>query len=184
MSEPLPEIQVFTFKDGLLARLAHDLRLSLTGFEIRIDGSTVEGRMWPESLRVDGVMRGANLRVDELSASDRAKIQRNIREDVMVTARYPEVRFRGEVETTAGGARVTGTLEMLARQQPVTVNVRREGDKLVGVCELQPSKWGIRPYKALAGAIKLQDRVRVALAIPVVEGDKVWQVGLGATAAT
>jgi hypothetical protein len=35
---------------------------------------------------------------------------------------------------------------------------------------LVPSRWGIAPYRALAGALKLQDRVIVRLSLP--RGDR------------
>ncbi len=179
MSE-LPEIQVFTFKDGLLARLAHDLRLTLTGFEVRVTGSEIEARMWPESLRVDGVMRKGKLRADDLSASDKAKILSNLREDVMVTNRHPEVRFRGTFRPSGGGGTVDGQLEMLGKVQPVQIKLQVQGNRLAGTVELRPSRWGIRPYKALAGAIKLQDFVRIELSVPVFDGDQTWQAGAAA----
>ncbi|MDC0718892.1 YceI family protein [Nannocystis bainbridge] len=165
MSTPEPaQITVFTFKDGLLARLAHDLRLSLGRFEIRRDGTALSGRFWPASLKVDGVVgKDGRVDVEGLGASDKAKIQRNITDEILLTAQHPEVSFAGAL--TPGGV-LDGRLVMLGKTVPVRAPVRVEGDRLHAEFTLVPSQWGIAPYKALAGAIKLQDRLVVALDLP------------------
>ncbi|MFY0532582.1 hypothetical protein [Nannocystis pusilla] len=95
-------IHVFTFKDGLLARLAHDLRLSLGRFEIRREGTALSGRFWPATLKVDGVVgKDGRVDVDGLGAGDKAKIQRNITDEILLTAQHPEVSFNGAL--TPGG---------------------------------------------------------------------------------
>ncbi|MCY1005084.1 YceI family protein [Nannocystis pusilla] len=158
------KIHVFTFKDGLLARLAHDLRLSLGRFEIRRDGTALSGRFWPATLRVDGVVgKDGRVDVDGLGAGDKAKIQRNITDEILLTAQHPEVSFTGAL--TPGGV-LDGRLVMLGRTAPVRAPVRVEGDRLRADFTLVPSQWGIAPYKALAGAIKLQDRIVVSLDLP------------------
>jgi hypothetical protein len=37
------------------------------------------------------------------------------------------------------------------------------GARLVGELELAPSQWGIKPFRALGGTLKVQDRIRVAV---------------------
>ena len=48
---------MFTFREGLLSPIAHDLRLRLERFEIAHDDETVEGRFWPDSLVVEGAIQ-------------------------------------------------------------------------------------------------------------------------------
>jgi hypothetical protein len=43
----------------------------------------------------------------------------------------------------------------------LTILGRREGNRVRASVNLRLSDFGITPYKALAGAIRLQDRVRV-----------------------
>jgi hypothetical protein len=155
------EIQVFTFKDGLLARLAHDLRLTLRRFELRRAGDAISGTFWPGSLVVDGPV-GKQGRVDAtgLSEGDRRSIAGNLAE-VLQVGRFPEVTLSGRV--TAG--RFTGTLTLVGRTLPIEAAVTTDGVVRAEVV-LVPSRWGIAPYRALAGAIKLQDRVVVRVAVP------------------
>lgn len=156
-------IQVFTYKDGLLARLAHDLRLTLQRFEIQRDGASVQARFWPRSLHVDGAIdRHGALDVGTLSDGDRRKIGENIANDVLHLDRFPEASFTGQIV----GDVVEGELTLVGRSASVRVPVQAAGGRLRGEVTLVPSRWGIAPYKALAGAIKLQDRLRVVLDLP------------------
>ncbi len=166
-------ITVFTYKDGLLARLAHDLQLSLAHFEIDREGDQVRGVFWPKSLSVDGVVvAGGKLDRGALSESDRRKIAGNIADSVLHLERFPEARFVGAV---VGERAVEGTLTLAGREAPLRVELRAEGERLRGEVVVVPSRWGIAPYRALAGAIKLQDRVLVKIDLPVAaEG---WRAG-------
>ncbi len=154
------EIQVFTFKDGLLARLAHDLRLSLRRFELRRAGETISGTFWPGSLVVDGAVSKGRVDATGLSEGDRRSIAGNIAE-VLQVGRFPEVTLTGQV--TAG--RFAGTLTLVGRTLPIEAAVTTDGVVRAEVV-LVPSRWGIAPYRALAGAIKLQDRVVVRVVVP------------------
>lgn len=159
-------IQVFTFKDGLLARLAHDLRLSLRRYEVRREGAAITGTFWPGSLVVDGsVGKGGAVDADAFSAGDRGKIGDNLAE-VLKVGQHPEVRLVG----TIAGSTITGTLTLAGETRPIRVEVLRGGGRLRGEVTLTPSQWGIAPYRALAGAIKLQDRVVVRVDLPVDPG--------------
>ena len=48
------ECLVFSFKDGLLARLAHDLKLQVERFSIEVDDSTrqIKATFYPSSIQV------------------------------------------------------------------------------------------------------------------------------------
>ena len=157
-------ISVLTYKDGLLSRLGHDLRLTLERFEIEIDGDRVAGRFWPDSLQIAGAVRDGQLSPGELSQKDRRDIQGNIAK-VLQTKRHPEVRFDGRVEQSAAGPsaakrlEVSGTLRMVGRQADLTIEVHRDDGKLSGQLTLTPTRWGIQPFKALLGALRIQDRV-------------------------
>jgi hypothetical protein len=54
-------IHVFTFKAGLLARVAHDLRLTLLKHEINVHARQVRAFALADSLVLDGVMTSHGL---------------------------------------------------------------------------------------------------------------------------
>lgn len=154
-------VQLFTFKEGLLSRVAHDLRLHVERFEIVRADDEITARFETGSIVVDGVMHGAQLDPHELSARDRSKIVETMREQILQTRRYPAVTFRGRLDEKA--LRVAGELTMVGVPRPLTVVAKRAGTRLQVAITLRPSEWGIQPYSALAGTIRLQDRVRVEL---------------------
>lgn len=162
---PGPKIEVFTYKDGLLARLAHDLRLSLRRFEVVKSGPTITGKFWPASLVVDGVVeRSGQVDTRALSEADRKKIAGNIANEVLLLGQFPEVTFTGTI--VAGGAGVEGDLTLVGRTMAMNLSVEAVDGRLRGNVTLVPTRWGIAPYRALAGAIKLQDRVLVKVDFP------------------
>ena len=155
-------VQVFTFKEGLLSRVAHDLRLTLGRFELTQEGDTIRGRFWPETLEVDGAMQGGRLDPSGLKPKDKREIHQNMTRKVLNTKRFPVV----ELEATRDGDRLQGQLTLNGRRNPITCAVREVDGKITGRVTLVPTRWGIAPYKALMGAIKLQDRVEVAFSVP------------------
>lgn len=157
-------LRVFTFKEGLLARLAHDLRLHVERFTITREGATLRVEIDPSSLVVDGVMTEGRCDASVLSAGDRAKITQTIQTTILDLRRHPTIVVRGELsERGAGGLELRGELELVGVRRPITIAARREGERVRASVSLRPSEFGIQPYKALAGAIKLQDRVVIEL---------------------
>ena len=154
-------VLLFTFKEGLLARAAHDLRLHVERFTIAREGDEITARFEPASIVVDGVMHGDRLDPDGLGQRDCNKITQTIRDDILRTRQHPSIEFRGRLDPTS--LRVLGELTMLGVRRPLTIAATHERGRVRASVSLRPSDFGIAPYKALAGAIRLQDRVRVEL---------------------
>lgn len=158
----------YTYKEGLLSRLAHDLRLSLARYTITLDSGRIVATFDPRSLTVDGVVHRGDLDADALSESDRAKIEATIQGEVLHTSLHPEVRFEGTVKHEGNWRFVaTGTLLLNGRSVELSVPITL-GDSVRLDLELIPSRWGIAPFRAMAGTLKVQDRVRVVVELPVV----------------
>ena len=66
---------------------------------------------------------------------------------------------------TSTGFEVSGDLQLAGRTAPLAFSVRKEGSTFRSAFEINPSKWGIAQYKALLGAIRLKDVVRIELAL-------------------
>jgi polyisoprenoid-binding protein YceI len=161
-------VHIFTYKRGLLSRLAHDLRLSVERFELELDGSAVIARFHASSLRVDGTVKKGRLDPRGLSPKDVRDVLDNTRDRVLHSRRFPLITFTGQAQRSPAALAVAGTLDMVGRRAPISLSLRIQGDRARGQVELQPSRWGIQPFEALMGAIALQDRVVVAfdLALP------------------
>lgn len=154
-------IRVFTYKEGLLSRLAHDLRLTLGCFDLDLNEGNLRGRFELDSLRVDGAVVAGRVVDAMLSSGDRARIEANMREDVLGTVHHPRAQLGAKLQEGAHGqVRLSGTLELAGRGAPL-VGELALGERITGRFELHPSRWGIKPFRAFGGALKLQDRVVV-----------------------
>jgi len=160
-------IHVYTYKEGLLSRLAHDLRLSLHRYSINVDCGRVTATFDPRSLSVDGAVHHGEVDTTTLSESDQRKITATLQDEVLKCDAHPEIRLEGVV-THQGNGRFSlrGQLSLhgssIELEIPVTL-----GEQVRGDVEIVPSRWGIAPFRAMAGALKVQDRVRVVLVLPV-----------------
>ena len=156
---------MFTYKAGLLARAAHDLRLRLETFQVTLDGEKMHGDFDLRSLRVEGPVEGGVVRRDLFDKGERTEIERAMNAEVLHTDRYPTARFEGLAPPRGKGLAVAGTLALVEREVPLAFDVRWEDGAYRAELEIRPSRWGIAPYRALLGTIRLQDRVRIELAL-------------------
>ena len=91
----------------------------------------------------------------------------NIASDVLEPRRHPEVRFESSrVVEEGAGFRVTGTLFQHGRRKELTVPVRREGALWVAEVALHQPDFGIKPFSAMLGALKVKPGVTVRLSVP------------------
>jgi hypothetical protein len=159
-------IEVFTYKEGVLSPIAHDLRLRLERFEISHDEAAVEGRFWPDSLVVEGAIEHGRLNENVLSPAQRDEILDNVRRKILTTSVHPLARLNAQTTTGVETYELSGELELVGSTRPITFTVHARDRRLQGELELRPSDWGIKPYRALLGAIRLADRVRVRFDLP------------------
>ncbi|MHC4831512.1 MAG: YceI family protein [Planctomycetota bacterium] len=160
------ECQVFTFKQGLLSAVAHDLKLAVSSFslEVDLDARTIEGRFAADSLEVTCAMRDGAEAPATLKDKDKQDIRKNLRKDVLKPAKHPEILFRGTLE--ASGAEVTGTLTLCGRNRDVRAPIERVGEHYVAEVRLNQPDFGIKPYSALFGTLKVKPEVLVQVRIP------------------
>lgn len=151
-------IQILTFRDGLLSRLAHDLRLDVTEVVVEVEGDQIVATIDASSLRVDTAMKRGQPHPGALSASDQAKIEATIRDDVLRSPQHPQIVFRSE---SVRKASVAGTLTIGGRSQGVRLQFRDLADQRVAEVRLDQRAFGITPYRAMGGTLKLKPEVLV-----------------------
>lgn len=165
-------IHVFTFKAGLLARVAHDLRLTLQQHEASLQGRRIRAFAVADSLRVDGAMTAHGLDPQALSAKDKRSILETVHSEILQSRSYPRIELEGVIEPRSASVfEIRAELRLRGQTRPIKTELMRSGDQLQASFELKPSEFGIAPYKALGGAIKLDDRVRVSIAIALAGQD-------------
>jgi polyisoprenoid-binding protein YceI len=158
-------IHAFTFKDGVLSAVAHDLRIRLEQFEITLEGDQVRGEFDLKSLFVDGPMENSVLQAEKYDAGKRKDVEKAMHGEVLRTDKNPKALFTGTARAAGDGFQVSGELELAGKKSALTFNVRNDAGSYRSEFELQPSLWGISQYKALLGAIKLKDVVRIELSL-------------------
>lgn len=148
-------VEVLTFKEGLLSPMAHDLCIDVTAFDIEIEDGRVEGHFDLSSLVAVSALEDGEANQGALSAGDKKKIQKAIRNDVLHTHRYPECVFEADLNDLEGD-QVQGELELHGEEGEVTAEVEvRDGGVCVSVKVHQPD-FGIKPYTAMLGSLRIR----------------------------
>jgi hypothetical protein len=169
VDENTAECLVFTEREGLLGAMGHDLELRVTRFSIEGDAAarTLAARFDATSLVVVAALRDGAEDPAGLSESNRREIEGNIATYVLEAKRHPEVRFVARaIDSSDAGYRIRGILALHGVEREIEVPVRREEDRFVAEVRLHQPDFGIRPYSALLGALKVKPDVRVVVSAP------------------
>ncbi|MEM1414379.1 MAG: YceI family protein [Myxococcota bacterium] len=158
---------VFTFKEGLLSRVAHDLKLRAERFSLVVEGEEIAVEVEAGSLKVVCARKGGVDQPGALGRLERMQIERNVRNDVLHVDRHPIVRFDGRItEREDARGRAEGTLTLHGATKPLAVVAEHRAGSWRVETELHQPDYGITPYTAMLGALKIQPRVRVAFHWP------------------
>ena len=159
-------LSVRTGRTGAAAKAGHDLLIHVTAWKATVD---VGENGAPTSIVLD--VDGGSLRVREgiggmkpLGPDDRRSIHESIDDEIL--HREP-IGFRSTaVEAAPGGDRldVRGDLTLVGTTAPIAFDLVVSGDTgVAGSAVVRQSDWGIAPYSALFGALKVLDEVEVAI---------------------
>lgn len=164
------ECLVFTYKEGLLSKVAHDLKLGVTRFSIELDEEqlSLTAQFDARSLRVLSPMRDGQPVPSLLGASDRQKIEQNIVSEVLDAATFPQVSFVSTQIKKLEGERfaVRGRLTLHGRTQELEVTTQVADGRQTAELTLHQPDFGIRPYSALLGTLRIRPGVTVILRLP------------------
>ncbi|MCA9649396.1 MAG: YceI family protein [Myxococcales bacterium] len=160
--------EVLTFKEGLLSAVAHDLCLRVERFTIELhDDESIEARFEAGSLRVEHAMKDGRPAPGTLSDRQRREIEGNIVDDVLHAKRHPEIGFRStRVQGEGDERRIEGTLRLHGQERPLRLLARRSDGRWTAEVELHQPDFGIKPYSAMLGTLKIRPQVRVRVSLP------------------
>jgi polyisoprenoid-binding protein YceI len=155
---------VKTGRTGMGRRAGHDLVIEATRWQGEVSVDTAK----PEDSTVSVEVEVGSLEVREglggvkpLTDKDRADIKSTLR-DILDSTTHPRIRFHStSVTKSAESLTVEGDLTIRGETQPVTVSAEIAGDQVRGSASVTQSRWGIKPYSAFLGALKLADEVGV-----------------------
>ncbi|MGB5809116.1 MAG: YceI family protein [Polyangiales bacterium] len=163
------ECLVFSSKDGLLAGLAHDLKMRVDRFSVEVDTAhkTVEASFDPHSVRVVCAQIDGRDQPSLLSPGDRDRIDENIASEVLHADRHPEIRFESTAVTPRDrGYTLEGLLSLHGQRRAVVAEVESAGDQWVTEVSIHQQDFGIRPFKAALGTLRIKPDVLVQLRVP------------------
>lgn len=154
-------LRVKTGRSGAAAKAGHDLLIEVTSWEATLDvgdASSVELSVDPTSLKVIEGKGG----MQALDDDGKADIVKSIDKDVL---KKKAITFRStSVEQSDGELAVKGDLELVGKTAPVEFHLTVGDDgALSGSAKVVQSNWGMKPYSALFGALKVNDEVEVVL---------------------
>ncbi len=167
LGPPAGKITLNVYRDGVAAKMGHNLVLEAKRWsgkaEIDIDdlaASRVEVTIDPGSFEIIEASGG----VRPLSDKDRADIKKNINEKILMTSVNPEITFQStEVSASPPDITVKGHLILAGKSQQVTLDVRvdESSGRASGTTTLRQSSFGIKPFSAMFGALKIKDFVDI-----------------------
>jgi hypothetical protein len=156
-------LTVRTKRKGAASKAGHDLLLEVTSWSATLDPDAEPALTLTADSSSLRVLKGTG-GVQALDADDRANIEQTIDDEVLTGT---PIEFRSTtVEFGAGGGprRVDGELELAGERHPITAELTASADgRLTGTATVKQSDWGMKPYSALFGALKVADEVEVAI---------------------
>ena len=159
---------VLTYKEGLMSAVAHDLKLQVTRWNIALDAeaATAVAEFDAGSLRLVNAMKDGRDHPGAFGL-DAKTIEKNIAKDVLHTRRYPTVRFETDTVTPSErGYDVSGRLTLHGHTRALTVQVTRVDQRFEATVRLFQPDYGIKPYSAMFGALKIKPHVDVKISVP------------------
>ncbi len=160
MSHAPIAVFIYTYKAGLLSRVAHDLKLQaeVVRGEYDQEGELVSVSIGADSLRVVCAMRGTQEDHGALSVAHHAEIESIIRTHVLDARRYPWIRF--EVKGRMG-TQVSGTLHLQGRARSLTARRTDHAGGWHATARLDQRDFDIPPFSAAMGTLRVQPEVEV-----------------------
>lgn len=162
-------IALLTARDGLAAQAGHDLTIEVSAWsgELTVDD---DGQPTELSVKLDLnslVVREGTGGLKPLTDRDRREIAVTSRK-VLGVERHPEATFvaSGFEPNSSGGGFIQGTLTLGGISRPLKLHVAKTGqDSYRATASVRQSEFGVKPYTAFLGALKVSDAVGVTIDI-------------------
>jgi hypothetical protein len=153
------EVLVFTFKEGLLSAVAHDLKLKVTSLWVDVEGTQVRAELDASSLRVVTPMKEGAENPGALPKLVYSEIEKNAANDVLDAKRHPRITF---TSTAITETEVVGQLSL----HGVTHELRGKRTGTTAEFSFDQRDFGLKPYSAMLGTLKVKPVVRVKVTLP------------------
>jgi len=168
------QLVVKTSRTGLGAKAGHDLTIEVTRWrgKIAVDAASPASSSVTIEADIDSFeVREGSGGIKPLTDADRAVIKNTLCTKVLHADRYPAIVFTStRISGSAESVRIDGDLTIVGITQPITVQGRVDAGRATGSAVVVQTRWGIKPYSAFLGALKLRDEVEVRFDIGLTPG--------------
>jgi YceI-like protein len=153
-------LTIRTSRTGAASRAGHDLLIEVTSWEAALelgDSPSITLTADARSLEVREGTGG----MKSLDDDDKANIRQTIDDEVLKGA---TIEFRS-TGVAVDGERliVRGELALGGKRQPIAFDLLHVDGRLAGSAVVKQTAWGIKPYSALFGTLKVADEVTVSI---------------------
>jgi polyisoprenoid-binding protein YceI len=151
------------------AKLAHDLILSPSQWSGTMNVDADNPAASSASLSIDArsiqILEAVG-GMKSLSDKDRRDIGKNIDEKVLDTGKFPTLTFEStSVSGSEPNFNVAGNMTIKGTTRPVNVALNVNGSQVAARTSISQKDFGIKPFSAMMGAIKLRDDVEFELTV-------------------
>ena len=160
LGPPSATLQVRTAREGAVASAGHDLIIEVTRWEATLDVAGPDIRLSltadARSLEPRWGLNGQNSLTDQNRSDIRKSIETKILKGVPISFRSTHVIDSGS------GIQVRGDLTIGAATRQITFDLRPSpSGRVDATAKLTQSDFGIKPYSAMLGALKVRDSLEV-----------------------
>jgi hypothetical protein len=150
-------LTVRTGKAGAASKAGHNLEIEVGRWSATLEEDSAELTADATSLRVVGGSGGISPLGDEEKAGIAQTIDEEVLKGTAIVFRSTDVRREGD------RIDVAGELELSGKTRPLTFALTDAGGHITGSARVKQTDWGMKPYSALFGTLKVADEVEIAI---------------------
>ena len=152
-------LSVRTGRTGTVAKAGHDLLIHVRKWAATLDLDAPQVTLDADATSLHVVEGTGGMKA--LDDDDLANIRQTIDDEVL---KRSDISFRStEVQRTDGGLAVRGELTLVGTTRPIAFDLALADGRIEGTAVVRQTEWGMKPYSALFGALKVADEVRVEI---------------------
>lgn len=163
------KVSAYTFKSGLLSKIAHDLLININNFKVDVDvpedgfaSGSLNLEVQTNSLKVVCAMKEGEQQPDTLKEKDIADIEADMGKKVLHPDKYPTASFSSKsIQENGDSYHVSGDLSLHGVTKPLEFDIDTSGGGLKGRFTIIQTDYGIKPFKAMMGTLKIKDEMDI-----------------------
>ena len=165
---------IFTFKDGLLSLLAHDLKLKVLRFKINIEDSPKASSPWLQanatfdatSIQTVCAIKGGIEDLKILSKQNCIDINKNIANDILRSKKFLAIQFKSNsISGLADNFVIIGQLTICNVTRQIKVPLKQFKGQYQAKITLNQTDFNIKPFSALMGAMTIKPEIMIRIAM-------------------